>query len=108
MGGYQIYYLLSFKMYSLEKSNRKDKKYMVTSSDGHTIHFGQKGYSDFTKHTDLERKKRYVARHRPRENWGDPKTAGFWSKHILWNQPTLSQSVDHLVKSGKVKVKKRF
>lgn len=90
-------------MYTLEKSNRKDKKYKVTSSDGHTIHFGAKGYSDFTLHKDVERKKRYIARHKSKEDWNNPKTAGFWAKHILWSQPTLSESVDHLLKSGKVK-----
>ena len=58
-----------------------------------TVHFGQKGASDFTRHGDQARKRRYLARHRPRENWADPYTAGSLSRHVLWNKPTLKASV---------------
>ena len=77
-----------------QKSSRPGKKFMVTV-DGKTIHFGAEGYSDFTKHKDKERKERYIARHRSRENWTKSgiKTAGFWSKHLLWNRPTLEGSL---------------
>lgn len=37
-----------------KKSTRKDKKLMV-EIDGKKIHFGQKGYEDFTTHKDKER-----------------------------------------------------
>ena len=67
-------------------SNRKGKKYMLTYN-GKKIHFGQEGASDFTIHKDPKRKASYIARHRKRENWNDPTTAGFWSKHLLWNTP---------------------
>jgi hypothetical protein len=55
--------------------------------------FGAKGYSDYTKHHDEERKQRYIDRHRERENWSDPTTAGALSRYILWNKPTLAASV---------------
>ena len=44
------------KKYILEKSNRKDKKLMV--KNGKTIHFGAKGYSDFTLSKDTNKKKK--------------------------------------------------
>jgi hypothetical protein len=51
------------------------------------------GYSDYTKHRDDERKKRYENRHRSRENWRDPTTAGALSRYILWNKPSFRASV---------------
>lgn len=78
----------------LSKSSRKDKKFMV-EVDGRKIHFGAKGYSDYTKHKDEKRMKRYLARHKPRENWQKSgiDTAGFWSRWILWNKPSLNASI---------------
>ena len=77
----------------LKKSSRKDKKYMAIFEDGKKVHFGAKGYSDFTKHKDPERKERYIARHRINEDWEDIKTPGTWSRWILWNKPTLVDSI---------------
>ena len=49
--------------------------------------------SDYTKHKNPERKKLYENRHKSRENWNDPLTAGFYAKNILWNKPTITESV---------------
>jgi hypothetical protein len=72
----------------IDKSTRKDKKYMI-SYNGKTIHFGQKGASDYTIHKDPKRKEAYLNRHRKRENWtkSGANTAGFWARWILWNEP---------------------
>ena len=78
----------------LKKSNRPGKKYMVYVN-GKTIHFGAKGMSDFTKHKDKARMKRYTDRHkRGGETWSKSgiKTAGFWSKWLLWNKPSIAAS----------------
>ena len=48
--------------------------------------------SDYTKHRDPVRKRRYIARHRVNENWDDPLTAGALSRYILWNKPTIRAS----------------
>ena len=57
----------------LRPSTNDAKKYTVTllweSGRRKTIHFGQKGDSDFTKHKDMARRKRYEDRHRTREDW---------------------------------------
>ena len=83
-------------MYKLTQSTRKNKKYMVVLPSGKKVHFGAKGYSDYTIHKDEKRKKAYIARHRPREAWdrSGMATAGFWSKHILWNKPSLNGSIE--------------
>jgi hypothetical protein len=62
------------------------------------VFFGASGYSDYTKHKDPERKKRYIARHSVNEDWKDPRTAGFWSRWILWNKPSLQESVEYMKK----------
>lgn len=84
------------KLKTLQPSHRADKKYdaLFETSKGttKTVPFGQKGYSDFTKHKDEDRKQRYIKRH-SNENWNKPDTAGALSRWILWNKPTLRESM---------------
>ena len=60
-----------------------------------TISFGQTGASDFTKHKDNERTDAYINRNKKHEYWttSGVKAAGWMSKHILWNRPTLQTRV---------------
>lgn len=83
----------------LRKSNKPNKKWMVTIGNK-TIHFGQRTASDFLKNKDTERKARYIQRHKARENWGKSgiKTAGFWSRWLLWNKPTIGGSKRDIAK----------
>lgn len=85
------------KLQSFGPSTNADKKYMVVllKPDGRkkTIHFGAKGMDDFTKTGDVEQKSRYIQRHKDKENWNDPLTAGFWAKHILWNKTSVQSSL---------------
>lgn len=88
---------------SIKPSTRKDKKYMAefclcktkeSCCDKKTIvHFGSKGMSDFTIHKDEKRKQMYLARHQKNENWEDFMTAGSLSRYILWNKPSLNESI---------------
>ena len=77
----------------ISKSKNKNKKYDARIDGKKTVSFGAAGMSDFTKHKDEERKQRYLDRHRKREDWSDPTTAGFMSKNLLWNKPTLTESI---------------
>ena len=68
-------------------------KFKALFPEGRTVHFGAKGYSDYTIHKDPTRMKRYVIRHgRGREKWGrsGQYTPGFWSRWLLWSRPTMS------------------
>jgi hypothetical protein len=89
----------------LKKSTKPEKKFMVLV-DGKTIHFGANGMSDYTKHKDHDRMERYNTRHKARENWNKSgiKTAGFWSKWLLWNKPSLSASKKDIEKRFNVKI----
>lgn len=90
----------------LAKSSRADKKYMVYV-DGKVTHFGATGYSDYTNHKDSERKQRYITRHQARENWTKSgiHTAGFWSRWLLWGEPTLQASIKAIERKFGVKIK---
>ena len=74
-------------------STRADKKFQAVVDDQKTIHFGSKGASDFTLNKDKARKEKYERRHKKREDWTDPKTAGAYAKNILWNEPTVQGSI---------------
>ena len=97
----------------LQKSTNLNKKYMVTlvkpDIKNKTIHFGASGYSDYTKHKDTERMKKYDSRHKSRENWTKSgiKTAGFWSKWILWSKPGLKQAIDYTSNKFNIKIIRR-
>lgn len=72
-----------------------------------TVHFGAVGYQDFTSHKDEKRKKLYILRHKGmNENWTKSgiKTAGFFSRWILWNKPDLEESVRDTEKRFNVKI----
>ena len=74
-------------------SDKPTKKYEARIHGKKSIHFGQAGASDFTIHKDTERKNRYLDRHSKNEDWHNPLTAGFYSRWILWNKPSLTESI---------------
>ena len=87
----------------ITKSKKPDKKYDARIDGTKTVSFGQKGASDFTKHKNTDRKERYIDRHKKNEDWNKSgvKTAGFYSKHVLWNKPTIKESIDDINKRFK-------
>ena len=79
---------------TIAPSNRAAYKYMA--SDGsRTTHFGARGYEDFTMHRDEKRRRSYLSRHASREDWGRSGvvTAGWLSRYLLWEKPTLKEAV---------------
>lgn len=88
--------------YTLKKSNRKNKKYAIDMNDM-IHHFGDSRYEDFTIHNDLERKNRYIARtaSQPQDNIH---SSSFWSLNLLWNKPTLAQSIKDTEKKYNIRI----
>ena len=82
----------------IKKSTNSKKKYMAIFYENgkkkKTTHFGCAGMSDFTKHKDEARKQRYMNRHKSREDWQNPMSAGALSRWILWNKPSLRGSIN--------------
>ena len=90
----------------LKKSNRKNKKYsaiLFNNKKIKTLHFGQYGASDYTRHKDDERKERYIKRHKKRENWNELNPGSF-SRWILWNKKTLSASIKDMEKRFNINI----
>jgi len=86
------------KLVKISRSPKKDKKYMAVFNDGTITHFGAAGMKNYggvgkERHLDKERKKRYLSRHRSRENWNNPKSPGSLSRWVLWNKETLRASI---------------
>ena len=82
----------------IKQSTNKNKKYTMIFKNKKTgrtkaVHFGDNRYEDYTMHKDDERKKRYINRHKKNENWNDPTKAGTLSRFILWNKPTIRESL---------------
>lgn len=77
----------------IKPSRTPGKKFDAIIDNKKVVHFGQAGASDFTKHKDEERKNRYIDRHKKNENWNNPLTAGFYSRWITWNKPTITESI---------------
>jgi len=77
----------------ISPSDKPNKKFEARIDGKKSIHFGARGASDFTIHKDPERKERYIDRHSKNEDWNNPLTAGFYSRWILWNKPSLMESI---------------
>ena len=82
---------------------------MAAIHDGPTIHFGSVPYESFIDHKDETRKASYLARHKAREDWTlqGVKSASFWARWILWNKPSLAQSIADINKLS-YKERKRY
>ncbi len=71
----------------------KHKYYIFTKSE-------KKIYSDFTKHKDEAKRRRYIKRHEKNEDWSKSgiDTADFWSYWLLWNKPSIKESYEEIQK----------
>ena len=73
---------------SLEKSNKPDKKLVITFSDPKlTIHFGSKNSSTYLDHHDKTKRSNYLKRHMVNEDW-EHVNAGSLSAYLLWGPTT--------------------
>ena len=81
----------------ITKSTKPEKKMMAVfqldNGRSRKVHFGAAGMADYTKTKDKAQKKRYLDRHRKRENWNSPMTAGALSRWVLWNKETREASI---------------
>jgi hypothetical protein len=95
------FYFYPFNLAAMSTLNFKgmnSSSFVKLSSDGKVVKFGAFGYDDYTQTGDKKQKRNYLARHRKREDWTDPQTPGALSRWILWNKPSLDESIEHYVK----------
>ena len=82
---------MALKLVKIEKANDGKHKYVATfERDGRqlTTRFGAVGYTDYTLSRDPERRERYLKRHKDREDWNEPTSAGSLSRWLLWGPST--------------------
>ena len=72
----------------IQKSTRAGKRFMATYANGKVVHFGQAGGQTYIDHGDKAKREAYLARHKKRENWSDPFSAGALSRYLLWGDST--------------------
>ena len=82
-----------------KKENDKKHKYKAIfyneeNKKIRSVKFGAYGYSDYTKHKDEERKQKYIKRHEKNENFKNYMSKGSLWLYILWNKPTIWESIN--------------
>lgn len=118
---------------TLIKSPKYPKKFRVVHPDGTKTDFGLEPYTDYTRHKNPFRMRSYVQRHggkipqrilkltdpkqvdremisviqSDKENWTKKgiKTAGFWSRWLLWSSPSLSKAIKIIENKFNVTIK---
>jgi len=83
-------YKLQVNLYNTETQRTKSIKFGAKGMNDYTIYNKEEGKKVADKHKRL-----YLARHRKREDWTKSgiDTKGFWSRWLLWNKPTIEESV---------------
>lgn len=80
---------------TLYPSTVKGKRYTVYVPKQNKlikVDFGSSEHENYTIHKDPERKRLYQIRHK-NDHINDPYSAGFWSWWVLWNKPSLQESM---------------
>ena len=77
---------------------------MAVIDNKKTLHFGDSRYSDYTKHKDPERKKTYLSRHK-NDNFINLLYPSFYATNLLWNKPTLKESIKNTNEKFNVNIK---
>lgn len=86
------------KIVSLEKSNRKDKKYVVLLDDGKSYHFGLKNSITYVEGATKQKRDAFLARHlnNPLEKKlieNVIPSPALFSVYLLWNTPSLENNI---------------
>ena len=76
----------------IEKSTRKGKRFMATYANGKVVHFGQEGGKTYIDEGNKIKRENYLVRHKKRENWNDPFSAGSLSRYLLWGDSTSMET----------------
>lgn len=92
------------KLISVKPSSNKKKKLMAEfcnckgkseckPGERKITHFGAAGMDDYTITKDKKQREAYRSRHKKDLETNDPTRAGYLSWYLLWNKPTLKESI---------------
>jgi len=90
-------------------SDKTFKKFTATINDTKnnnkkTVHFGDNRYQDFTQTKNEARKKSYLSRHK-HDYFNNVNYPSFYSTNLLWNKPTLKESIQATNKKYNVNIR---
>ena len=88
-----------------EKTNTKNMA--VIDNTNKEIHFGNSRYSDYTHHKDTERKKAYLSRHK-KDNYTNINYPSFYATNLLWNKPTMKESIKNTNEKFNINIKLKY
>lgn len=85
------------KLLKVTASKNEKKRYDAhfKKDDGKikVVSFGSADHENFTIHKNEKRKRAYLARHKKDLLTKDATRAGYLSYYLLWNKPTLKESI---------------
>ena len=95
-----------YKLYYPYPATDTQHKFFIVTNQGKKVNFGSAKCKDYTIYykefgKDIANIKRnaYIARHRKlKEDWNNPNTAGWWSRFLLWEYPTIEEAYSHIQK----------
>ncbi len=91
--------------YILKKSNRKDKRFLITMPNfGHSHHFGSAVGKTFIDHQDNKKKQAWIARHKNDKGWDNKHSGIYHSRKLLWTEPTLKEAIKKYEREHDVKI----
>ena len=80
---------------SVVEINDKNKRFIAIFTNGKTTKFGQSNpkIGTYIDHNDKTLKRNYIKRHLRDLNTNDYTRAGYLSLFLLWDKPTLKESI---------------
>ena len=89
------------------KKNDKTNKKNMAIIDNKKKNIGAKIYEDYTTHKNHTRKKAYLARHK-HDNYTNPLYPSFYATNLLWNKPTLKDSIKNTNEKYNINIKLKY
>jgi len=92
------------KNYILKKSTRKGKRFEIDMNDM-SHHFGSEDGKTYIDGRTNKEKDAWIARHKKDKNFNNKHSGIYYSRHLLWSEPTLKEAIKKLEKKDKIKIK---
>ena len=92
------------KTYILKKSNRKGKRFEINMID-HSHHFGSDVGKTYIDGRTEKEKQAWIKRHQNDKGWDSKHSGIYHSRFLLWNKPTLKESIKDYERKHSVKIK---
>ena len=79
----------------IKPSSRQGKKYDAIIDNKKQIHLDKPGHQ-ILQSIKIVKERIDIQRHKKTEQWNNPITAGFFSRWITWEKPTLKEAVSNV------------